>query len=105
MSEYAKTGLRDLRSCIFEALEGETSVRMDIYVRGENCGLPFKFKIGSGSEHMNINVDQNGCRCEFQRGFFSKVWNFTKKAFKYLLQTAASAAVGYLATKAIGWSF
>lgn len=103
MTESAKTALRELRSCIYQALEGETSVRMDIYVKGENRGMPFKFRIGSGSVHMNIYVDETGCRCELQRGLLGTVWQFAKRGLKSVLDIALPIVFDYVSTKAIEW--
>lgn len=74
------------------ALNEETSARISIYVEGENNEEPFKFKIGSGSQHLIVNILNDKVKYRFSTGrywtrfkrgaasFFKSVLHYTGKA-------------------------
>lgn len=60
--------LQNLREDIYGGLDGETSTRITIFVEGVKGGEPFKFKIGSGSQNLIININKDKINYQFSTG-------------------------------------
>lgn len=83
--------IRELRTDIYDALDGETSARISIYVGDENKDEPFKFKIGTGSLHLIVNILNDKIKNKFStRRFWTRVYTNATVIVKGVVALATS---------------
>lgn len=98
-SYEAQTKLRELRSDIYKALDGETNVRISIFVR--DIDEPFKFKINEGKEHLIINILRDEVRYQFGTArywtkFFKEIAKLIKLTVGPLIKAATPSLLQML---------
>lgn len=93
LPEEAKDKLRELRTDIYDGLDGETSVRISIYVMDENDDRPFEFIIGSGGRHLIVNILKDKVKYRFTTGRF---WTRFCKGVANLFRSLFASTVGKL---------
>ncbi|CAC5404454.1 unnamed protein product [Mytilus coruscus] len=91
LSKGPKDMLRELRTDIYDALDGETNARISIYVGDKNEDEPFKFKIGSGSQHLIVDIFNDKVKHKFSsRSFWSRVYKGTTVIFYGIVAMVSS---------------
>lgn len=88
--------MQDLRTLIHDYIDGETDVRISVYVTGRFYDQSFEFRIGKGTEHLIIHVNDHNTthvyRTERKR---TKIYRNTKEI---ILKVGGGAAVAMVSS-------
>lgn len=103
LSYEAQSMLQDLRTDIFQGLDGERSARIQIYVKDENNGNPFNFMIGRGKQHLIVHIKDDEIAYGFATGrYLTKFRRGAARFFKTIVRVTAGGLLSG-AHRALTW--